>query len=102
MKDVLVVLSPTLGDELSAAAVYAVALAHAQGTHLSVLIEEVEAYQLDLSPEPDNMQADRTIIKPSLPERLGRTTELILSAAKLAMCHARFSRGMTSLLCGRA
>ena len=85
MKDVLVILSPTPGDELSAAADYAVALARAQGTHLSVLIEEVEAYPLNSSPEPDNMQADRIIIEPlSLPERLARTTELILSASKLA------------------
>jgi hypothetical protein len=100
MKDVLVVLSPTPGDELSAAAGYAVALARAQGTHLSVLIEEVEASPLDSSPKPNNMQADRTIIEPSsLPERLARTRELVLSAAKLANvpCEILERHGSSSL-----
>lgn len=85
MKDVLVVVSPTSGDQLSAGADYAVDLARVQAAHLSVLIEEIEADRLGASPEPDNMQADHTIIEPiSLPERLARMKELIRAATKLA------------------
>lgn len=83
MKDVLALLSPIVGDRLSAGAHYALALASAHGAHLSVLIAEIETF--NLPPEPDNTQADDISIElPSPTERLARTAEVVLSAAKLA------------------
>ena len=86
MKDVLALLSPTIGDRLSAGACYALALARTHGAHLSALIAEIESYPINFPAEPDNMQADGTIIEPpsSAAERLTRTSELVLSAAKRA------------------
>ena len=89
MKDVLALLSPTIGDRLSAGARYALALARTHGAHLSTLIAEIEAYSFNFPAEPDSMQADDTTVEPpSSAERLARTAELVLSAAKLAnvMC----------------
>jgi nucleotide-binding universal stress UspA family protein len=79
MKDVLALLSPTPGDQLSAGAHYALGLARAHGALLSALIAEIEAYSPNLPPEPDNVQADNATI-----EQLARTAALVLSAAKLA------------------
>jgi nucleotide-binding universal stress UspA family protein len=83
MKDVLAFLSPALETHLSAGAHYAVSLARAHGAHLSALIAEIEACTPALLSEPDNM-ADDLIQPPSSTEWLARTTELVLTAAKLA------------------
>lgn len=84
MKNVFIVLSPTIGDDLPTGVGYALALARSQGAHLSVLLEEIEDYPLDPIPEPNNMQADKIAIESrSLADRLARTTELVHSAAKL-------------------
>ena len=83
MKDVLALLSPTPGNRLPSGAHYALGLAHANGAHLSALIAEIES--INLPPEPDTMQAcDTGVELPSLAEQLGRTAELVLSAAKAA------------------
>lgn len=83
MKDVLALLSPTPGNRLSSGAHYALGLARANGAHLSALIAEIES--INLPPEPDTMQAcDTGVELPSLAEQLGRTAELVLSAAKAA------------------
>lgn len=72
-------ISPTVGDQLSVGVDYAIALAHAQGAHLSVPIEEIEPYPTDPLTEPNNMQADETVIEqPSIAERLARMIELVL------------------------
>jgi hypothetical protein len=84
MKDILAVLSPTAGDRLSAGAHYAVALARSHGALLSALIAEVDGHLPSPSPEPDNMQAGVKSFAPSTTERLARTAELVLSAAKVA------------------
>ena len=85
MKNVFVILSPMTGDQLSAGADYALALAHARRAHLSVLIEEIETYAIDPLPAPNNMQAEETVIeRPSISERLAWTVELVHSAAKRA------------------
>jgi nucleotide-binding universal stress UspA family protein len=85
MKDVLALLSPTPGDQLSAGAHYALGLARAHGALLSALIAEIEAYSPNLPPEPDNVQADNATIElSSSTEQLARTAALVLSAAKLA------------------
>ena len=73
-----------LGDQLSAGVNYALALAHAQGAHLSALIEEFDTYPSNSPLEPNNMPADGTNEPPSLADRLARTSDLIHSAAKLA------------------
>jgi hypothetical protein len=76
MKNLFVVLSPIVGDQLSVGADYALALAHAQGAHLSVLIEEIEPSAVDPLPEPNNMQVEATVSEPSsIAERLARTVE---------------------------
>jgi nucleotide-binding universal stress UspA family protein len=85
MKNVFLVLSPMAGDQLSVGVDYAIALAQAQGAHLSVLIEKIEPYPTDPLIEPNNMQADETVIElPSIAERLARMIELVHSVAKLA------------------
>lgn len=85
LKDVFAAISPTPKDELSTGAHYALALAATHGAHLSVLVAEIEAYAPALPPEPDIRQVGVAITKPeSLSERLARTAELVLSAAKLA------------------
>jgi nucleotide-binding universal stress UspA family protein len=83
MKDVLVLLSAAPGDSLSSGTHYALGLARAHGAHLSALIAEIEP--VNLSPEPDTMQAcDAGVELPSLAEQLARTQELVFSAAKAA------------------
>lgn len=81
MKDVLALLSPTVGDRLSAGARYALGLARAYDARLSALIAEIES--IDPSPEPDTMQVGGSSTQiPSSRERLERTAKLVLSAAK--------------------
>ena len=83
MKDVLALLSPTVSDQLSAAARYALGVARAYNARLSVLIAEIEC--IDPSPEPDIMQAGSANVEPpSSSERLERTAKSVLSAAKAA------------------
>ena len=85
MRNVFVVLSPAVGDQLSAAMEYALALAYAQKAHLSVLIEKIETYPPAPPPEPNNMQADEIVVEPpSLAEGLTRTVKLVRSAANFA------------------
>lgn len=85
MRNIFVVLSPAVGDQLPDGMDYALALARAQKAYLSVLIEEIETYSLGPPPEPNNMQADEiVIVPPTLEDRLARATELVHSAARLA------------------
>ena len=85
MKDVLALVSSTIDDRISAGARYALALARGHGAHLSALIVEIEPHVSSLPPKPDNMQADEIASeRPSPAERLTRTADLVLGAAKLA------------------
>jgi nucleotide-binding universal stress UspA family protein len=62
---------------------YALGLARNHGAHLSALIVEIEP--VSLVSEPDTMQVrDTAVEQPSLAERMARTGELVLSAAKTA------------------
>lgn len=84
MKDVLALVSSTIDDRISAGARYALAMARDAGAHLSALIVEVEPHVFSLPPKPDIMQAGEIASKrPSPSERLTRTADLILAAAKL-------------------
>ena len=83
MKDVLALLSKSVGDRLSAAARYALGLASAYDARLSVLIAEIES--IHRAPEPDIMQAGSANVEPpSSSERLELTAKFVLSAAKAA------------------
>jgi len=83
MKDVLALLSPGVGDRLSAAARYALGLASAYDARLSVLIAGIES--IDYAPEPDIRQAGGASVEPpSASERLELTAKFVLSAAKAA------------------
>lgn len=84
MKDVLALVSPTIDDRISAGASYALALACDHSARLSVLITEIDPHAYSLPSKPDNMQGGETTSEqPSPTERLTRTAELILAAAKL-------------------
>ena len=85
MKDVLALVSSTIDDRIAAGARYALALARGQGAHLSALIVEIEPHVSSLPPKPDIMQGDEIANeRPSPAERLTRTADLVLGAAKLA------------------
>jgi nucleotide-binding universal stress UspA family protein len=85
MKDVLALVSSTIDDRISAGARYALALARGHGAYLSALMVEIEPHVSSLPPEPDNMHADEIASeRPSQTERLTRTADLVLAAAKLA------------------
>lgn len=96
MKDVLVFLSPTAGDRLSPGAHYVLGLAHAHDAHLSALIAEIKANLLNLSPEPDFMQAmSQGSSRHHQPRCL--QAEFVRSAAKLAQ-RLRIGGGFLILL----
>src|SRR5262249_54015985 len=82
MKDILIFLSPSRGDSLSAGAQYAITLAGKHRTHLSALIADIETELHDLPPEPDIRQVERAKIKPTLSaDRVARMAEFVQSAA---------------------
>jgi nucleotide-binding universal stress UspA family protein len=83
MKEILVFLSSSArGDNLSAGANYAIALARMYGAHLSALIADIEPELDDLPPEPDIRQVERVATGPTLStERMVRTAQLVQSAA---------------------
>ncbi|QOZ06689.1 universal stress protein [Bradyrhizobium sp. CCBAU 51765] len=83
MKDLLALLAPTVGGDLSAGARYALGLASAFDARLCALIAEIEF--TDPSPEPDIMQAGGASgARPTSRERLEQTERVVLSAAKAA------------------
>jgi nucleotide-binding universal stress UspA family protein len=86
MKDVLAVLTPSLGDDLGQGANYALALASVTRSHLTLLITEIErGHHHGLQGEPDNMQGGTEMISPqSIAERFVRTANLCRSAADQA------------------
>ena len=86
MKDVLALLSPTVSDQLSAAARYALGVARAYNARLSVLIAEIEC--IDPSPEPDIMQAGSANVEPpSSSERWSERQSPSCLQLRLQVCH---------------
>lgn len=84
MKDVLALVSPAIDDQISTGARYALAIARGDSAHLSALIVEIEPHIFNLPPKPDIRQAGEIASeRPSPSERLTRTADLILAAAKL-------------------
>ena len=83
MKDVLAVLTPSLGDDLGQGANYALALASVTRSHLTLLITEIErGHHHGLQGEPDNMQGGTEMISPQ--SRLGRRGGLLAAQVSLS------------------
>lgn len=81
MKDLLALLSPTVGGGLSAGARYALRLASDYDARLSALIAEIES--VAPSPEPDAMQVGGASGAPPLSiGRLEQMVRVVLSAAE--------------------